>query len=218
MVGDDEVTKLPPEAEEAMELSEVLELELEERPSSAEPAADPTLELVELEPPEDLRSLSSMLMRSIMSERTSVASLRASGSHLPVNRACHQALLCLSEGELRKTSARLSSTTRRWSPLRSSALCSVARSRRATASRASCCLHCGLSRKPQASILKTIRSTSETYGRLAGDGVVSLTRVAALGRKGHSISGVMRTSIPGVRAPGEVGKDEDDLEEGEVVW
>lgn len=141
--GEDDVVKLPDEVEEAIDESDVLELELDVLPMLGG----------------DFLPLSSRVMSSIRLAKTSLAGLRASGSHLPMSRACHHPL---SEAECRKTSVKHSSTTRAWSSLSSKAQCSVAASRSAAASLASCCFPCVESRRPQESILNTIKSTKET--------------------------------------------------------
>lgn len=143
VTGEEDVVKLLEEVEELIDASDVFELELGVRPIIGG----------------DLLPLSSRVISSIKLARTSLAGLRASGSHLPMSRACHHPL---SEAECRKTSARHSSTTRAWSSFSSNAQCSVAAPRRAAASLASCCLPCVESRRPQESILNTIRSTKET--------------------------------------------------------
>lgn len=206
--GELDVTKFP-EAQEEFEAIDVLELELDVRPKN------PGHELPSVSTG-DFFALESRLMPSIRSARTSVAGLRASGSHFPFRRACHHAFVCLSGAECRSTSARLSSTTLVWFSLRDRALCSVASSSSAAASLTSCCLLLGESRRPQASILKTTRSTSEMYGRWSGDGLISCAGFAALGRKGQSISGVMRTSMACTRPL--VGGDDGEGDAGGEVW
>lgn len=70
--------------------------------------------------------------------------------------------------------------------------CSEASSSRAVASAASLRLLASRSRSPQASTLNTRRSSSEMYGKFS----VSLRAgLAAVGRKGHSQSGTILTSI-----------------------
>lgn len=136
---------------EVSEVRDVLELELEVRPRIPR---DP-------ESVGDFLAASSRLMFSSRSVRTSFAGLRASGSQVPFSRDCHHALDCLSGAAWRSTSAKLSPTMRAWSSLSDRALCSVASSSSAAACRTSVCLLWVESRRPQASILKTIRSSSE---------------------------------------------------------